>query len=108
VATKFGRAGDVFPDHYSESAMRRSVEGSLERLGARSLDLLQLHCIHTEVMRRGEIFDWLRRRKEGELIQSFGASVETVEEGLLCLEQEGITSLQVIFNPLRQKPVLVY
>ncbi len=31
-------------------------------------------------------------------------SVETVEEGLICLEQEGVTSLQVIFNLFRQKP----
>jgi aryl-alcohol dehydrogenase-like predicted oxidoreductase len=29
--------------------------------------------------------------------------VESVEEGLICLEQEGLTSLQVIFNIFRQK-----
>ena len=45
VATKFGRGDDVYPDNYSEDIMRRSVEGSLERLGVDRLDLLQLHCI---------------------------------------------------------------
>ncbi len=105
VATKFGRSDAVYPDRYTEAAMRESVEGSLERLGVDSLDLLQLHCIPTEVMRKGEVFDWLRRLREEGLIRTFGASVETVEEGLLCLEQEGITSLQVIFNIFRQKLV---
>lgn len=104
VATKFGRDAEVFPDKYSESKLRRSVEGSLSRLGVGTLDLLQLHCVPTEVIRDGEIFDQLRRLQDEGLIRHFGASVETVEEGLLCLEQEGILSLQVIFNIFRQKP----
>jgi len=69
------------------------------------IDLLQLHCIPTEVLRDGEIFDWLRRAKQDGLIRYFGASVETVEEGLICLEQYGLASLQVIFNCFRQKLV---
>ena len=105
VATKFGRSDEVYPDHYTEARLRRSVEGSLERLGVESLDLLQLHCIPTEVLRDGAVFDWLRSLKAEGLIRHFGASVETVEEGLICLEQEGLLSLQVIFNIFRQKLV---
>jgi aryl-alcohol dehydrogenase-like predicted oxidoreductase len=103
VATKFGRGDDVYPDNYSEDIMRRSVEGSLERLGVERLDLLQLHCIPPEVLRKGAVFDWLRKLKQEGLIRQFGASVETVAEGLLCLEQDGLLSLQVIFNIFRQK-----
>ena len=103
VATKFGRGDDVYPDNYSEDILRRSVEGSLKRLGANSLDLLQLHCVPPEVLRQGEIFDWLRKLKQEGLIREFGASVETVAEGLLCLEQDELLSLQVIFNIFRQK-----
>ncbi len=105
VATKFGRSGEVYPDAYSEAAMRKSVEGSLERLGVDALDLLQLHCIPVEVMRQGDVFTWLQRLQDEGLIRHFGASVETVEEGLICLEQEGLISLQVIFNIFRQKLV---
>ena len=105
VATKFGRGGGVYPDNYSEGALRQSIEASLKRLGTDALDLLQLHCIPTEVLRTGDVFDWLRRAKREGLIKQFGASVETVEEGLLCLEQEGLLSLQVIFNIFRQKLV---
>ena len=103
VATKFGRGDDVYPDNYSEDILRRSVEGSLERLGVARLDLLQLHCIPPEVLQRGDVFDWLRRLKEEGLIREFGASVETIAEGLLCAAQPGLFSLQVIFNMFRQK-----
>ena len=105
VATKFGRGDDVYPNNYSEDTVRSSVEGSLKRLGVDRLDLLQLHCIPAEVLRKGAIFDWLRQLKKESLIKEFGASVETVEEGLLCMEQEELLSLQVIFNIFRQKLV---
>ncbi|MFG6687469.1 aldo/keto reductase [Mariniflexile sp. HNIBRBA6329] len=105
VATKFGRAGDAFPDKYSKEVLRKSVEGSLQRLGVDSLDLLQLHCIPTHYLKKGHVFDWLRDLQQEGLIKHFGASVETVEEGLICIEQEGLLSLQVIFNIFRQKLV---
>ncbi|MEE2771334.1 MAG: aldo/keto reductase [Bacteroidota bacterium] len=103
IATKFGRGGDVFPDSYSEAALRKAVAASCERLQVDQLDLLQLHCIPEEELRKGSIFDWLRSLKEEGKIANFGASVESEQEGLLCLEQEGITSLQIIFNIFRQK-----
>jgi len=105
VATKFGRAANVFPDQYTKAALRESVEASIKRLGVASLDLLQLHCIPTAYLKDGAIFDWLRELKAEGLIKHFGASVETVEEGLICLEQPGLLSVQVIFNIFRQKLV---
>lgn len=103
VATKLGRAG-IYPDAYSRESLRDATLRSLERLGVDHLDLTQLHCIPTEVMRRGEVFEWLRELQQEGLIKRWGASVESAEEGLLCLQQEGLTSLQVIFNIFRQKP----
>lgn len=105
VATKFGRSANVYPDRYSEDALRRAVEVALERLGLDTLDLLQLHCIPIEVLRDAKVFDWLRRVQEEGLIRCFGASVETDEQAMLCLEQDGLASLQVIFNIFRQKPL---
>ncbi len=105
VATKFGRDQSVYPDKYNEDALKKSVEDSMKRLGVDALDLIQLHCIPTEELKKGEVFDWLRKLKQEGLVKGFGASVETVEEGLICLQQEGLTSLQVIFNIFRQKLV---
>lgn len=105
VATKFGRGQGIYPDGYSEDALRRGVDASRERLGVEALDLVQLHCVPTELLREGAVFDWLRALQEEGAIRHFGASVETVEEGLICLGQEGLLSLQVIFNLFRQKLV---
>jgi aryl-alcohol dehydrogenase-like predicted oxidoreductase len=106
VATKLGR----FPvaegeTNYSEPMFRKHTEASLERLGVDVLDLTQLHCIPTEQMRRGDVFDWLRALRDAGKIKRFGASVESMDEALLCLEQEGLASLQIIFNVFRQKPI---
>jgi aryl-alcohol dehydrogenase-like predicted oxidoreductase len=56
-------------------------------------------------MQRGEVFDHLRRFQEEGLIGAFGASVETVDEALQCLQVPGLASLQIIFNVFRQKPI---
>lgn len=104
VATKLGR-GAIYPDGYTRQSLRAATEGSLARLGVDCLDLTQLHCVPVEVLRKGDVFDWLREQRDDGLITRFGASVESDEEGLICLEQEGLASLQVIFNIFRQKPL---
>lgn len=104
VATKYGRGPGVYPDGYSLAGMRQQTLDAIERLRVEQIDLLQLHCVPTEILRKGEVFDWLRTLQQEGLIAHFGASIETVEEGLICLEQPGLTTLQVIFNVLRQKP----
>lgn len=103
VATKFGRGSGVFPDNYSKQALIDSVDASRKRLNRDCIDLLQLHCIPTEELQKGAIFDWLRELKRDGKIAHFGASVESVAQGLLCIEQEELQSLQVIYNVFRQK-----
>ena len=105
VATKLGRAGGLYPGNYTAAGLRAATEASLKRLGVEALDLTQLHCIPTEVMARGEVFDWLRALRQEGKIKRFGASVESMDEALLCLEQPGLASLQIIFNIFRQKPI---
>jgi aryl-alcohol dehydrogenase-like predicted oxidoreductase len=105
VATKVGQSADLFPDKYTEAGVRAVTEASLKRLGVEALELSQLHCVPTNYVRQGDVFNWMRRLKREGKIKNYGASVETVEEGLLCLEQEGLVSLQIIFNIFRQKPI---
>jgi aryl-alcohol dehydrogenase-like predicted oxidoreductase len=106
VATKLGRFPEPgWPENFSLESIRAHTESSLRRLGVEAIDLTQLHCIPTETLREGEVFEWLRVLQREGKIKSFGASVETNEEALICLEQEGLASLQIIFNIFRQKPV---
>src|SRR5439155_12242152 len=51
------------------------------------------------------VFEFLRRLKQEGKIKEFGASVESMEEALICVEQEDLASLQIIFNIFRQKPI---
>ncbi len=105
VATKLGRSAELYPDHYSQATLRAATEASLRRLGVEALDLTQLHCVPTEILRQGEIFEWLRKLRDEGKIRHFGASVESMEEAQLCLAQPGLASLQIIFNLFRQKPI---
>lgn len=106
VATKLGR----FPEpggnqNHSLETFRAHTEASLQRLGFDALDLTQLHCIPTKVLMSGEPFDWLRELKREGKIRDFGASVESMDEAMYCVAQEGVASLQIIFNIFRQKPI---
>ena len=64
-----------------------------------------IHCPPIEIIREGKVFDVLDKLKAEGKIRYYGVSVETVEEGLLCLEYPGVSTLQVIFNLFRQKPL---
>src|SRR5690348_13519351 len=106
VATKLGR-GPLFEGmtRYTRARVKDTLTGSLERLGVETLDLAQLHCIPIEVLRDGEIFTWLDDMRTDGLIRHWGASVQTVEEGMLAMRAEGCTALQTIFNVFRQDAV---
>jgi aryl-alcohol dehydrogenase-like predicted oxidoreductase len=106
IATKLGR-GPEFEGmaHYTKERVRDSLTGSVKRLGVEALDLAQLHCIPIEVLRDGEIFTWLDDMKKDGLIRHWGASVETVEQGMLAMRADTCGSLQTIFNLFRQDAV---
>lgn len=102
IATKLGRGGGLFPDNYSKDGMRASLVGSAQRLGVETLDLAQLHCVPAAVLEDGQVFGWMEELKAEGLMRHWGASVETIAEGMLCLEQPGLATLQIIFNLFRQ------
>jgi len=105
VATKLGRTGDLFPDKYTRAGVRAATDASLRRLQIERLDLTQLHCVPPAILQAGEIFDWLRELRAEGKIANFGASVESMDEAHVCLAQDGLASLQIIFNLFRQKPI---
>lgn len=105
VATKLGRRQDNafgWPQNFTYDTMKQQVESSLQNLDIPQLFLEQLHCIPTEKLQEGKVFDHLRKLQDEKLIHHWGVSVETSEEALLCLEEDGLASLQIIFNLFRQ------
>lgn len=105
IATKFCRAGDIHdPRTYSEASIREYCERSLKRLQRGRIDLYQIHCPPFEILKDGRVFEELDKLQAEGKIRHYGVSVETVEEGLFCLDVPGVKALQVIFNLFRQKP----
>ena len=105
VATKLGRRqdeGNGWPANFDYEHMLSHVKSSLANLELDQLFLEQLHCIPVTELQQGKVFDNLRQLQQQKLIRHWGASVETVEEGMICLKQEGLASLQIIFNIFRQ------
>ncbi|MBU9710445.1 aldo/keto reductase [Evansella tamaricis] len=106
IATKFCRGGDIHdPKTYSEESVRTYLEKSLSRLERERVDLYQIHCAPFEVLKNGSVFEVLDKLQQEGKIRHYGVSVETVEEGLFCLENPNVKALQVIFNIFRQKPL---
>lgn len=103
VATKLGRLD--WPNGFTRAKVRQFTEDSLRRLGVDTLDLTQLHCIPTDVLKRGEMLGWLEELKQEGKIRAYGASVESMDEALFCVGHGGVSSLQIIFNIFRQKPI---
>ncbi len=105
IASKVGR-GEMYPNSYTEAGIRANVEKSLQRLKIDSLDLIQTHCSPPEIMKSGEIYEWLGKLVEEGKLKRFGASVETDDEANMLLDSfPKLYSLQIIFNIFRQKPI---
>ena len=105
VATKLGRRDHIFPNQFTEDNLRGSLQDSLGRLDIPVIQLAQLHCPPTEILKEGRVFDIMNQMKAEGLIQHWGVSVESMEEAFICLNQEGCSSLQIILNIFRQKPI---
>jgi len=104
VATKMGRRVPLDLAQYTPEAFRAWVGRSRENLGVDCLDLVQLHCLPTDIYYRPEIFAALDDLVAAGAIANYGVSVERVEEGLKAIEYPGVASVQIIFNMLRQRP----
>jgi len=106
IATKFCRKGNIHdPANYSETQVRKYCEDSLRNLKREAIDLYQIHCPAKKILEDGHVFEVLDKLKAEGKIRAYGVSVESVEEGLICLRYPGVQALQVIFNLFRQKPL---
>ncbi len=105
VATKAGRRlNPHISEGYNRDNLFKFVQRSLKNLQVDTLDLLQLHCPPTEVYYRPEIFTALDEMVEKKMIRHYGVSVEKVEEALKAIEYPNLSTIQIIFNILRQRP----
>lgn len=105
VATKMGRRVDQQPENYTLANFRQWVDRSRKNLGTDSLDLVQLHCPPTSVYSNSEVYDALDTLVSEGSIRSYGVSVERTDEALEAIRHEGTSSVQIILNAFRLKPL---
>lgn len=109
VATKIGRRLTPHEaDRYTEANLSEFLDRSRENLGVDTIDLVQLHCPPTDVYYEPETFGALDRFCEEGRLDHYGVSVERVEEGLKAIEYDGVETVQIIFNPFRQRPAELF
>lgn len=105
VATKAGRRlNPHVAEGYTLENLSAFVERSRRNLKTDCLDLVQLHCPPTPVFSSQQTFDALETLKSRNWIANYGVSVETVAEAEAALVQEGVVSVQIIYNLFRMKP----
>src|SRR3954470_9511458 len=108
VATKMGRRAEQTVANYSPEQFRAWNDRSRENLGVDTLDLVQLHCPPTDLYYHPEVFEDLDRMVEEGRMAAYGVSVERVEEALKAIEYPNVATVQIIFNPFRQRPAGVF
>lgn len=109
IATKCGRfINPHVSEGYQPKVLRQYVEQSLTNTGLERIDLIQLHCPPTEVYYRQEIFEEFEKLKAEGKIAFLGVSVEKVEEALKAIEYPTVSTVQIIFNMFRQRPVELF
>ena len=104
VATKMGRRVPLDLAQYTPEAFRAWTDRSRDNLRVDRLDLVQLHCLPTDIYYHPETFAALDGLVAAGAIANYGVSVERVEEALKAIEYPGVASVQIIFNMLRQRP----
>jgi aryl-alcohol dehydrogenase-like predicted oxidoreductase len=106
VATKLGRRAEEFvPESFTKDTMKAWVDRSRSNLGVDTLDLVQLHCPPTPVYSTDKVFDALDSMVSKGRIAAYGVSVETCAEALTAIARPNVATVQIILNPLRQKPL---
>lgn len=108
IATKIGRRAPLDLNEYTPENFGAWVDRSRANLGVDRLDLVQLHCLPTDIYYRPGIFAALDGLVSDGRIENYGVSVERVEEGLKAIEYPHVATVQVIFNMFRQRPAELF
>ncbi|MGV8885353.1 MAG: aldo/keto reductase [Microbacteriaceae bacterium] len=105
VATKMGRREAQDPSNFTLAKFREWTDRSRTNLRTDTLDLVQLHCPPTSVISTDSVYDALDTLVADGAVARYGVSVETVDEALAAISHPGVTSVQIILNAFRLKPV---
>jgi len=103
-----GRGQREIPQDFSPEAVIRATDAALARLKTDRIDLLQLHNIRMEQVYDDALWTTLEKLKVSGKIRYYGMAlgpaVGWLYEGVNCIRERNITSVQHIYNVLEQHP----
>jgi aryl-alcohol dehydrogenase-like predicted oxidoreductase len=103
-----GRGQREIPQDFSPEAITRATDAALKRLKTDRIDLLQLHNIRMEQIYDQGLWTALEQLKTAGKIRYYGIAlgpaIGWLYEGVNCIRERDITSLQHIYNILEQHP----
>jgi aryl-alcohol dehydrogenase-like predicted oxidoreductase len=103
-----GRGQREIPQDFSPDAIVRATDAALKRLKTDRIDLLQLHNIRMEQIYDDALWTMLEKLKASGKIRysgvALGPAVGWLYEGVNCIRERDVTSVQHIYNMLEQHP----
>ena len=103
-----GRGQREIPQDFSPEAITRATDAALKRLKTDRIDLLQLHNIRIEQVYDDALWKTLEKLKSVGKIRYYGIAlgpaIGWLYEGVNCIREQDVTSVQHIYNMLEQHP----
>jgi aryl-alcohol dehydrogenase-like predicted oxidoreductase len=112
VATKVGydiyAPGKRFQRRYDPEYIEYAVRKSVERIGKRPIDILQIHNPPLEVLKSPQLYRTLRNMVERGLAEHVGIALgperDVLREALEAIEHSEVEVIQFVYNALEQRP----
>ena len=103
-----GRGQREIPQDFSPEAIERATDAALKRLKTDHVDLLQLHNIRMEQVYDDALWKTLEKLQSSGKVRYYGIAlgpaIGWLYEGMNCIRERDITSVQHIYNMLEQHP----
>src|SRR5262249_45381238 len=103
-----GRGQREIPQDFSPEAVRRATDAALRRLKTDRIDLLQLHNIRMEQAYDDALCRTLEKLQAAGKVRYYGIAlgpaIGWLYEGMNCIRERDVTSVQHIYNMLEQHP----
>jgi aryl-alcohol dehydrogenase-like predicted oxidoreductase len=103
-----GRGQREIPQDFSPEAVTRATDAALKRLKTDRIDLLQLHNVRMEQVYEDPLWTTMEKLKSSGKIRFYGIALGPAigwrYEGVNCIRERDITSVQHIYNMLEQHP----
>src|SRR4026207_684111 len=103
-----GRGQREIPQDFSPDAIVRATDAALKRLKTDRIDLLQLHNIRMEQVTDDALWKTLEKLKSEGKVRDYGIAlgpaIGWLYEGVNCIRECDVTSVQHIYNMLEQHP----